>query len=48
MEIGDPDRIDPDVPIEYQTEFLPYDKKWEFSGNFQRRDSRLGSFFAFC
>ena len=24
---GDPDRIDPDVPMEYQTEFLPYDKK---------------------
>ncbi len=36
---GDPDRIDPDVPMEYQTEFLPYDKKWEFP----RKRLRLGS-----
>jgi hypothetical protein len=35
---GDPDRIDPDVPIEYQTKFLPYDKKWEFP----RKRLRLG------
>lgn len=38
---GDPNRIDPDVPIEYQTEFLPYDKKWEFS----RKRLRFGTFF---
>jgi hypothetical protein len=44
MEIGDPDRIDLDVPIEYQTEFLPYDKEWEFS----KKRLRLGLFFAFC
>jgi hypothetical protein len=36
---GDPSRIDPDVPLEYQTEFLPYDKKWEFP----RKRLRLGS-----
>lgn len=44
MGIGDPYRIDPDVPTEYQTEFLPYDKKLEFSW----KRLRLGSFFAFC
>jgi hypothetical protein len=38
---GDPDRIDPDVPMEYQTIFLPYDKKWEFP----RKRLRLGLFF---
>ncbi len=37
---GDPSRIDPDVPIEYQTEFLPYDRKWEFSKKRLRLDSR--------
>ena len=35
---GDPGRIDPDVPMECQTEFLPYDKKWEFP----RKRLRLG------
>jgi hypothetical protein len=35
---GDPDRIDPDVPMEYQTIFLPYDKEWEFP----RKRLRLG------
>jgi hypothetical protein len=40
---GDPGRIDPDVPLEYQTEFLPYDKKWEFP----RKRLRLGSCFPF-
>jgi hypothetical protein len=39
---GDPSRIDPDVPVEYQTEFLPYDKKWEFP----RKRLRLGLLFA--
>jgi hypothetical protein len=39
---GDPTRIDPDVPMEYQTEFLPYDKKWEFP----RKRLRLGWLFA--
>jgi hypothetical protein len=38
---GDPTRIDPDVPMEYQTEFLPYDKKWEFP----RKRLRLGLLF---
>ena len=38
---GDPDRIDPDVPMEYQTIFLPYDKKWEFP----RKRLRLGLLF---
>ncbi len=37
--IGNPSRIDPDEPVEYQVEFLPYDKKWEFP----RRRLRLGS-----
>jgi hypothetical protein len=35
---GDASRIDPNVPMEYQTEFLPYDKKWEFP----RKRLRLG------
>jgi hypothetical protein len=39
---GDPGRIDPNVPIEYQTEFLPYDKKWEFP----RKRLRLGLLFS--
>ncbi len=39
---GDPSKIDPDVPMEYQTEFLPYDKKWEFP----RQRLRLGMLFA--
>jgi serine/threonine protein kinase len=38
---GDPDRIDPDVPMEYQTEYLPYDKKWEFP----KKRLRLGLLF---
>ena len=38
---GDPARIDPDLPMEYQTEFLPYDKKWEFP----RKRLRLGLLF---
>jgi hypothetical protein len=38
---GDPSKIDPDVPMEYQTEFLPYDKKWEFP----RKRLRLGLLF---
>ena len=37
---GDPDRIDPDKPMECQTEFLPYDKEWEFP----RKRLRLGLF----
>ncbi|KAI9559132.1 hypothetical protein GHT06_015921 [Daphnia sinensis] len=27
---GNPNGINPDLPIEYQIEFLPYDKRWEF------------------
>ena len=38
---GDPDRIDPNMPMEYQTEFLPYDKKWEFP----KKRLRLGLLF---
>jgi hypothetical protein len=38
---GDPGRIDPDVPMEYQTIFLPYDKEWEFP----RKRLRLGLLF---
>jgi hypothetical protein len=40
---GDPSRIDPDVPMEYQTEFLPYNKKWEFP----RKRLRLGLLIAY-
>jgi hypothetical protein len=39
---GDPGEIDPDVPMEYQTEFLPCDKKWEFP----RKRLRLGTLFS--
>ena len=39
---GDPDRIDPDKPMESQTEFLPYDKEWEFP----RKRLRLGLLFS--
>lgn len=38
---GDPDKIDPNMPIEFQTEFLAYDKKWEFS----RKRLKLGLLF---
>jgi hypothetical protein len=38
---GDPDRIDPNKPIEYQTIFLPYDKEWEFP----RKRLRFGLLF---
>jgi hypothetical protein len=38
---GDPSKIDPDVSMEFQTEFLPYDKKWEFP----RKRLRLGLLF---
>ena len=27
---GNPDSINPDLPIDEQTELLPYDKRWEF------------------
>uniref|UniRef100_A0A0P6GTW8 receptor protein-tyrosine kinase n=1 Tax=Daphnia magna TaxID=35525 RepID=A0A0P6GTW8_9CRUS len=30
---GNPNGINPDLPIEYQIEFLPYDKRWEFPRN---------------
>ncbi|XP_046654437.1 vascular endothelial growth factor receptor 1-like isoform X1 [Daphnia pulicaria] len=40
---GDPNRIVPDVPMEYQTEFLPYDKKWEFPRKRLRLGQELGS-----
>lgn len=30
---GNPGGIDPNLPIEYQTEFLPYDKGCEFPKN---------------
>ncbi|XP_046462733.1 vascular endothelial growth factor receptor 1-like [Daphnia pulex] len=42
---GDPSKIDPDVPMEYQTEFLPYDKKWEFPRKRLRLGQELGSGF---
>jgi hypothetical protein len=40
---GDLDKIDPDVPMDYQSEFLPYDKKWEFP----KKRLRLGLLFTF-
>ncbi|XP_046654308.1 vascular endothelial growth factor receptor 1-like isoform X3 [Daphnia pulicaria] len=40
---GDPSRIDPEVPLEYQTEFLPYDRKWEFPRKRLRLGQELGS-----
>jgi hypothetical protein len=39
---GDPDRIDPNTPMECQTEFLPYDKTWEFP----KKRLRLGLLFS--
>ena len=27
---GNPDKINPELPLDEQTELLPYDKKWEF------------------
>ena len=30
---GNPDKINPDLPLDEQTELLPYDKKWEFPRN---------------
>ncbi|XP_046654208.1 vascular endothelial growth factor receptor 1-like [Daphnia pulicaria] len=40
---GDLDKIDPDVPMDYQSEFLPYDKKWEFPKKRLRLGEELGS-----
>lgn len=27
---GNPESINPDLPVDEQTELLPYDKRWEF------------------
>ncbi|XP_059350088.1 vascular endothelial growth factor receptor 1-like [Daphnia carinata] len=39
---GNPDGIDPNLPIDYQTEFLPYDKRCEFPKNRLRLGKQLG------
>ncbi|XP_059351957.1 vascular endothelial growth factor receptor 1-like [Daphnia carinata] len=39
---GNPDGIDPNLPIEYQTEFLPYDKECEFPKNRLKFRNKLG------
>ncbi|KAK4018027.1 hypothetical protein OUZ56_000097 [Daphnia magna] len=39
---GNPGGIDPNLPIEYQTEFLPYDKGCEFPKNRLRLGKKLG------
>ncbi|XP_059350096.1 LOW QUALITY PROTEIN: fibroblast growth factor receptor 1-like [Daphnia carinata] len=39
---GNPDGIDPNLPIDYQTEFLPYDKRCEFSKHRLRLGKQLG------
>ena len=40
---GNPDSINPDLPIDEQTELLPYDKRWEFP----RDRLKLGEFSFF-
>ncbi|XP_059351940.1 vascular endothelial growth factor receptor 1-like [Daphnia carinata] len=40
---GNPNGINPDLPIEYQTEFLPYDKRWEFPRNRLTLGIQLGT-----
>ncbi|XP_057365300.2 vascular endothelial growth factor receptor 1-like [Daphnia carinata] len=39
---GNPDSIDPNLPIDYQTEYLPYDKSCEFPKNRLRPGKQLG------
>ncbi|XP_059350091.1 vascular endothelial growth factor receptor 1-like [Daphnia carinata] len=39
---GNPDGIDPNLPIDYQTEFLPYDKRCEFPKKRLRLGKQLG------
>ncbi|XP_059350093.1 fibroblast growth factor receptor 1-like, partial [Daphnia carinata] len=39
---GNPNGIDPNLPIEYQTEFLPYDKRCEFTKRRLRLGKQLG------
>ncbi|KAI9565388.1 hypothetical protein GHT06_009180 [Daphnia sinensis] len=39
---GNPDGIDRNLPIEYQTEYLPYDKECEFPKNRLRFGNKLG------
>ncbi|XP_059350097.1 vascular endothelial growth factor receptor 1-like [Daphnia carinata] len=39
---GNPDGIDPNLPIDYQTEFLPYDKRCEFPEKRLRLGKQLG------
>lgn len=40
---GNPDSINPDLPIDEQTELLPYDKRWEFP----RERLKLGELYIF-
>lgn len=39
---GNPDGFDPNLPIDYQTEFLPYDKRCEFPKHRLRLGKQLG------
>ncbi|KAK4029982.1 hypothetical protein OUZ56_022939 [Daphnia magna] len=39
---GNPDGLDPNLPIDYQTEFLPYDKRCEFPKDRLRLGKQLG------
>lgn len=38
---GNPESINPDLPIDGQTDLLPYDKRWEFP----RERLKLGNSF---
>lgn len=40
---GNPDSINPDLPIDEQTELLPYDRRWEFPRD-QLKLGKVGEF----
>ncbi|XP_046651440.1 vascular endothelial growth factor receptor kdr-like isoform X2 [Daphnia pulicaria] len=40
---GNPDSINPDLPIDEQTELLPYDKRWEFPRDRLKLGKQLGA-----
>ena len=40
---GNPESINPDLPVDEQTELLPYDKKWEFPRERLKLGKQLGA-----
>lgn len=43
---GNPESINPDLPIDEQTELLPYDRRWEFPRD-RLKLGKIGSCFSY-